>query len=330
MAESLIGAVIPTPETKFFCHKCTVEIPRVLPDYTCPTCNSGFIEEINPNQDEDNDMDSSDETAEPGMADFMSVFMQDMMGASDPMGRPSLRRHRMTLRSQPAHVHTMPLENILQDILVNITGMDFAQIGAAGGHDRDNRGVRFFVGNPGDYAWGREGLDAIVTQLLNQMDGTGPAPLAEEKIQSLPSVEIAQEQVDQCLQCSVCWEDFKKGESVRKLPCDHVYHDDCIIPWLKIHGTCPICRKVLNEDAAHEDQARTGPTQNAAASLPQSIAAFLRAANSGGSSASSSSTSSSSSRGNSSTDGSNSSAQQRQRSPPSDGNHFWDMDMDCD
>jgi hypothetical protein len=53
----------------------------------------------------------------------------------------------------------------------------------------------FFLGNPGDYAWGREGLDAIVTQLLNQMDGTGPPPLAEDKIQSLPSVQISQEQV---------------------------------------------------------------------------------------------------------------------------------------
>lgn len=34
-------------------------------------------------------------------------------------------------------------------------------------------GNMLFLGNPGDYAWGREGLDAIVTQLLNQMDGTG-------------------------------------------------------------------------------------------------------------------------------------------------------------
>jgi len=51
------------------------------------------------------------------------------------------------------------------------------------------------LGNPGDYAWGREGLDAIVTQLLNQMDGTGPPPLADDKIQSLPNVQISQEQV---------------------------------------------------------------------------------------------------------------------------------------
>ncbi|XP_065333186.1 E3 ubiquitin-protein ligase Iruka-like isoform X2 [Cloeon dipterum] len=338
MAEALIGEVIPNPETKFFCHKCSVEIPRVLPDYTCPTCNSGFIEEISPSQDEDNDMDSSDEMGESGVADFMSLFMQDILGGSDPSTRPTIRRHRMTLR-QP-QVHAMPIENILQDIFVNLTGVEFAPMGgaAAGGGEGGRRSVPvgFFLGNPGDYAWGREGLDAIVTQLLNQMDGTGPAPLAEDKIQSIPSVEVSQEQVDQCLQCSVCWDDFKKGETVRKLTCEHVYHDNCIIPWLKLHGTCPICRKVLNEEAGNDDQSRTGVTQNASLTIPPSIAALLsfsnfrspRAANSSGGSSTSSSTSSS--RGNSSTDGSNSSAQQRQQSPPSDGGHFWDMDMDCD
>lgn len=53
----------------------------------------------------------------------------------------------------------------------------------------------FFLGNPGDYAWGREGLDAIVTQLLNQMDVTGPPPLDKQKIREIPVTVIEQEQV---------------------------------------------------------------------------------------------------------------------------------------
>jgi len=38
-------------------------------------------------------------------------------------------------------------------------------------------------------------LDAIVTQLLNQMDGTGPPPLAKDKIKEIPIVVITQDQV---------------------------------------------------------------------------------------------------------------------------------------
>ncbi len=50
---------------------------------------------------------------------------------------------------------------------------------------------------------------------------------------------------DSNLQCSVCWEDFKLNESVRQLNCDHLYHDPCIVPWLELHGTCPVCRYKL-------------------------------------------------------------------------------------
>ena len=55
-------------------------------------------------------------------------------------------------------------ENILQEILVLISD---------GASSSESVAPIFFLGNPGDYAWGREGLDSIVTQLLNQMDNAG-------------------------------------------------------------------------------------------------------------------------------------------------------------
>ena len=42
--------------------------------------------------------------------------------------------------------------------------------------------------------------------------------------------------VDSCLQCNVCFEDFQLNESVRGLPCKHVFHGDCIVPWLQLVG----------------------------------------------------------------------------------------------
>lgn len=77
----------------------------------------------------------------------------------------------------------------------------------------------FFMGNPGDYAWGREGLDSVITQMLNQMENSGPPPMAKDKIQNIERIDINDEQVNSKLQCSVCWDDFERLESVRKLPC---------------------------------------------------------------------------------------------------------------
>ncbi|KAE8796104.1 RING-H2 finger protein ATL43-like [Hordeum vulgare] len=43
--------------------------------------------------------------------------------------------------------------------------------------------------------------------------------------------------------CSVCLSAFHLGETVRLLPaCLHLYHVECIDPWLDAHSTCPICR----------------------------------------------------------------------------------------
>ncbi|XP_037462330.1 RING-H2 finger protein ATL46-like [Triticum urartu] len=56
--------------------------------------------------------------------------------------------------------------------------------------------------------------------------------------------------------CSVCLGVFQPGEAVRLLPaCMHLYHVECIDPWLDAHSTCPLCRS----DADPMDGARLPP-----------------------------------------------------------------------
>ena len=70
---------------------------------------------------------------------------------------------------------------------------------------------------------------------------------------------------DQKAQCSVCWEDFNLDESVNQLQCEHIFHKDCITPWLELHATCPVCRKPQNEAAAaHSRQVRMRLTSSEA------------------------------------------------------------------
>lgn len=46
---------------------------------------------------------------------------------------------------------------------------------------------------------------------------------------------------DNSLACSVCTEDFIKGQDIRVLPCKHKFHPECIDPWLlNVSGTCPL------------------------------------------------------------------------------------------
>ncbi|XP_019051417.1 PREDICTED: E3 ubiquitin-protein ligase SDIR1-like isoform X2 [Nelumbo nucifera] len=47
--------------------------------------------------------------------------------------------------------------------------------------------------------------------------------------------------------CSICLEDFVLHEQVLITPCNHMFHGDCILPWVKSQGQCPVCRFMLYE-----------------------------------------------------------------------------------
>lgn len=52
--------------------------------------------------------------------------------------------------------------------------------------------------------------------------------------------------------CAICREGFVVGAQVKRLPCGHEFHGDCIVSWLQGSNTCPICRARLPE--AREDE----------------------------------------------------------------------------
>lgn len=45
--------------------------------------------------------------------------------------------------------------------------------------------------------------------------------------------------------CVVCHDCYKANDAVVKLPCGHVFHEDCVMPWFTDHNTCPVCRYAL-------------------------------------------------------------------------------------
>lgn len=47
---------------------------------------------------------------------------------------------------------------------------------------------------------------------------------------------------DPVIPCAVCKDQFLLDMQVKMLPCKHMYHSDCILPWLEMNNSCPVCR----------------------------------------------------------------------------------------
>ncbi|KAL9664361.1 hypothetical protein QQ045_019761 [Rhodiola kirilowii] len=65
----------------------------------------------------------------------------------------------------------------------------------------------------------------------------GVPPASAAAIEALPEVEIGDDEED--VDCAICLEGMQLA---KKLPCKHVFHGGCVEKWLRIHGSCPVCR----------------------------------------------------------------------------------------
>ncbi|XP_057472274.1 E3 ubiquitin-protein ligase SGR9, amyloplastic [Actinidia eriantha] len=74
--------------------------------------------------------------------------------------------------------------------------------------------------------------------------GGGEAAAAVAAVVGLPSVEVS----GAARECVICKEEMREGRDVCELPCDHLFHWMCILPWLKKRNTCPCCRYRLPTD----------------------------------------------------------------------------------
>ncbi|KAH7433980.1 hypothetical protein KP509_07G095600 [Ceratopteris richardii] len=103
-------------------------------------------------------------------------------------------------------------------------------------------------------------LQRIVSGIF-QNGRTGSPPASKAAIAAMPTFKVGKQTfgsdacgtTDEALnECAVCKEVFEIGGEVKEMPCKHFYHSDCILPWLELHSTCPLCRKEMPVEVEEE------------------------------------------------------------------------------
>lgn len=267
-----------------YCHSCDRQVPIDQDSFTCNVCNGGFIElleaEQEPQQqphvhrilnDGSNPLGSILPLLLPQLmgqnvgAQRININQQNRQGSSAP-GASATRLQFIVPNSEPGA--QVDLYGIINNVLSDLLRPGAAGGSAPGGFPNTQfhfqpSPIRMFQlhGDMRDYAWGAGGLDTIITQLLNQLENTGPPPASEQQMLNLPVVKINEEEFEKKIECAICMEDFRLHEEAKKLPCKHYFHQPCITEWLKLHGTCPVCRKNLNGEDTSQREYISRPDQ---------------------------------------------------------------------
>ncbi|KAI8031713.1 E3 ubiquitin-protein ligase RING1-like [Camellia lanceoleosa] len=123
-------------------------------------------------------------------------------------------------------------------------------------HESDSDGVSYLAFQD-DYTYAAE-YDTLFGHFVqNESALKGSPPASKYVVENLLTLVMTKEMLQENMVCAVCKDDILVEEKVARLPCCHHYHGDCIVPWLSIRNTCPVCRYELPTDDLDYKQRKT-------------------------------------------------------------------------
>ncbi|XP_065852508.1 probable E3 ubiquitin-protein ligase RHC1A [Euphorbia lathyris] len=231
-----------------WCYRCRRPVRLRGRDSVCPYCSGGFVQEL-------------DDMVQSSPLDFFGLDNDDdrdqRFGLMDAFS--SFMRQRLADRSQDIRVRSesIPEHSPGFGPLLIFGGQIPFRLSGNGGFEAlfpGTPGIALTRGNAGDYFIG-PGLEELFEQ-LSANDRRGPPPAARSSIDAMPTIKITQRHLRSDSHCPVCKDKFELGSEARQMPCNHLYHSDCIVPWLVQHNSCPVCRQELSSQGSSSSSTR--------------------------------------------------------------------------
>ncbi|KAK4373583.1 hypothetical protein RND71_008967 [Anisodus tanguticus] len=232
----------------YWCYRCNRSYRAWSEEsITCPDCNSGFVEEIEA-PTRSTLSGSRRRRLPPAAATEMTTARNSDQSSRSGYGSGSSPGVRRNLRNVGDR---SPFNPVI--VLRGSTNGGGGEGGGGGGFelyydDGAGSGLRPLPTSMSEFLLG-SGFDRLLDQLAQiEANGIGRMenpPASKAAIESLPTIEIINDHIATESCCAVCKEAFELGTEVREMPCKHLYHSDCILPWLSMRNSCPVCRHEL-------------------------------------------------------------------------------------
>lgn len=214
---------------RHWCYQCNEPVWAQGSDSVCPYCNGGFVQEL-------------DDPWLTNHGDTVRSIYNTIFPPIAAHGHPIIRPPMI-----PRNHHPISAEFYRQPPVDYRIGRGMPGIY---NRDRDRDHYRHHQHHHhhhnNNINEGDDGEDAVIEAIaqmsIDEEEHRGPPRAPEWAIRALPTVQISARHLNGEGKCPVCQEKFQLRSGARQMPCDHIFHSDCIVPWLERHNTCPVCR----------------------------------------------------------------------------------------
>ena len=245
---------------KYWCFSCNKEcqIIKSIEEgdevYLCSLCKNTFVEEIE---------DNNNQTQAPQNQPQIQSNRRINITINNNNYQTSINNNRnhqdqykygmdntfLFLPSTVNYVQTNDDDiypNIVDSVLSLISPGVNTLINSLNLNDIYNNLVSFLNNHNNDFQFNN-----LVNILMSMDMGSNSHPPASERaINNLKKIEVNENNINNYknITCNICLDNFEIGNILRILECNHEFHEECILTWLKSNNTCPICRHELESN----------------------------------------------------------------------------------
>ncbi|CAI2376687.1 unnamed protein product [Moneuplotes crassus] len=249
---------------RYYCHSCKAEFREEQgEEVRCSRCSSIFCEEADQDYSEESECKDRDEIEAERSNPYSqgkSFNLEDVIQAQ-PDGNT---QRVIRIENNMGTVTLDGMFNGLADMLGGVLGNQLAEQVAQ--RSMDNVVEQIMHSDPnqdGAQPASKKSIDSlskgnyetlstnIECQDLKLVSKEGKRIYLEEAKNNCNSND-----------CSVCKEKFDPVDSeLTRMPCMHIFHNACILPWLEKHNSCPTCRFELpTYDEDYQPSKNSNPT----------------------------------------------------------------------